>query len=34
MLLYDQNSREANPESFLIDTEIGEASDWHVAKDL
>ena len=30
----DQNHREANAESFLIDTGIGEASTWSVAQDL
>ena len=29
-----QNQREANAESFLIDTGIGEASIWGVAQDL
>jgi hypothetical protein len=30
----DQNQREANAESFLIDTGIGEASTWSVVQDL
>jgi hypothetical protein len=29
-----QNQREANAESFLIDTGIGEASTWSVVQDL
>jgi len=29
-----QNQREANAESFLIDTGIGEASIWGVAQDV
>jgi hypothetical protein len=30
----DQNQREPNAESFLIDAGIGEASVWGVAEDL